>query len=218
MKISYAICVCNESKDIYSLISFLKKIKDSEDEINILVDSAHVSPQVRSVLEYFKDDIVQNERDFDGKFATHRNYHFDKCSGDYIFYIDPDEMPQEVLIQNLKKIISETDSELIYIPRINICPGFTQAWLDKFRFTINDMGWINWPDLQGRIFKNIPSMRMERELHEGFKDTVKKDIVQITPHLALFHIKSVEKQDNRWNCSDWSYISPKSDNLYDSLM
>ena len=39
MKLSYAITVCNESKELYSLISFLKKVKDPSDEINILVDS-----------------------------------------------------------------------------------------------------------------------------------------------------------------------------------
>ena len=32
---SYAICVCNESRELYSLIAFLKKVKDIEDEINI---------------------------------------------------------------------------------------------------------------------------------------------------------------------------------------
>jgi hypothetical protein len=216
MKISYAICVCNESKDLYSLISFLKKVKDEEDEINILVDSVHVSPQVRIVLDHFKDDIVQNEKEFDGKFATHRNYHFDKCKGDYIFYIDPDEMPTELLIQNIYKIIEETKADLIYIPRINICPGFTQKWLDECNFKVNDMGWINWPDMQGRIFKNIPSMRMERELHEGFIGSHKAVQVQVTPHLALFHIKSVEKQDNRWE--NGMYVSPSENNIYDSLM
>ena len=39
MKLSYAITVCNESKDLYSLISFLKRVKDEEDEINVLVDT-----------------------------------------------------------------------------------------------------------------------------------------------------------------------------------
>ena len=106
MKLSYAICVCNESKDLYSLISFLKKVKDQEDEINILVDSAHVTPQVRSVLEHFKEDIVQNDRDFDGKFSTHRNYHFNLCKSDYIFItLIQMKCHTETLIKNVKYII-----------------------------------------------------------------------------------------------------------------
>jgi len=217
MKISYAICVCNESKDLYSLISFLKKVKDSEDEIDILVDSAHVTPQVRSVLEHFKDDIVQNERAFDGKFATHRNYHFEKCSGDYIFVIDPDEMPQEDLIRDLKNIISQTNCDLILVPRINIHPGATKEWLQKCKFNVNEVGWINWPDYQLRITKNIPEIRWKGELHEkldGYKTPVQ---VQPKPNLALWHIKSIEKQTNRWDSSG-NYILPDGENIYDSLM
>ena len=41
MKLSYAITVCNESKDLYGLISFLLKVKDQEDEINVLLDSKY---------------------------------------------------------------------------------------------------------------------------------------------------------------------------------
>lgn len=217
MKLSYAICVCNESKDLYSLISFLKKVKDQEDEINILVDSAHVTPQVRSVLEHFKEDIVQNDRDFDGKFSTHRNYHFNLCKGDYIFIIDPDEMPHETLIKNVKYIINETGAELLWVPRINICPGFTKEWLDKCNFRVNDMGWINWPDYICRICKNSPDIRYNNELHEKIVGTNKQLQLECNPALSTWHIKSVEKQDNRWN-SDGTFKCPGGNDLYDSLM
>jgi hypothetical protein len=43
VKISYAICVCNEHREIESLVNFLLKVKDAEDEINILVDSGKVT-------------------------------------------------------------------------------------------------------------------------------------------------------------------------------
>ncbi len=75
MKLSYAIIVCNESKDLYALVSFLKRVKDPEDEINILLDTLHTTDTMRSVLEHFKDDIVLNERDFCGNFSDHRNFH-----------------------------------------------------------------------------------------------------------------------------------------------
>lgn len=217
MKISYAICVCNESKDLFSLISFLKKVKDPEDEINVLVDTAHVTPQVRSVLEHFKDDIIQNERVFDGNFSVHRNYHFEKCSGDYIFIIDPDEMPQEFLIKKIKDIIKDTKCDLVVVPRINIHPGATEEWLQKCNFQTNEVDWINWPDYQFRITKNNSEIHWENELHEklvGCKNPIR---LNTDPKLALWHIKSVEKQDNRWN-SDGTYKLPGDENLYDSLM
>ena len=102
VKISYAICVCNEDRELNSLVNFLLKVKDEEDEVNILVDSKNVTPEVRKVLESYGDKIVVNEREFDGKFSDHRNYHATKCTGEYIFVIDADEMPQEALITNIK--------------------------------------------------------------------------------------------------------------------
>ena len=158
MKLSYAITVCNESKDLYSLLSFLKRVKDDEDEINILFDTKHGSNSVKNVLKYFKDDIVLSERDFCGDFTEHRNFHLKKCTGDYIFVVDPDEMPKEKLIKILKQMIQDSNADLIAIPRINIHPGCTQEWLNKHKFHTNEMDWINWPDYGGRIFKNSPDI------------------------------------------------------------
>jgi hypothetical protein len=217
MKLSYAICVCNESRDLYSLISFLKKVKDVDDEINILVDTAHVSQQVLKVINFFKSDIVVNERKFDGNFSDHRNYHITTCKGDYIIIVDPDEMPQEKLIKSLKNIIQESDVDLIYIPRINLHPGYTQEWLDKYKFKVNELGWINWPDYTPRVLKNISSIRYSNNLHENIQCTGNKIGLPADPSIALWHIKSIEKQDNRWNQDTWEYVVP-GDNLYDSLM
>ena len=34
-------------------------------------------------------------------------------------------------VQNLKKLITDLDGELIMVPRINVCPGFTDEWIKK---------------------------------------------------------------------------------------
>lgn len=218
MKFSYAIMVCNESKDLYSLISFLKKVRESDDEINILVDTNHVSTSVERVIEHFKDDIVVNRRGFDGDFSAQRNHHIEKCSGEYIFLIDPDEIPQEKLIVNMKKMIEDSDADMVVIPRINICPGFTDEWLKLTGFNVNQAGWINWPDYQTRIIKNIPTIRYSNKLHERLTGFQKPINLNADPTVALWHIKSVEKQDNRWDYSDGSYTPTDGKNVYDSLM
>lgn len=191
--------VCNEHRELFSLITFLKTVKDPEDDINILVDSRHVSPQVRQVLEQFKDDTVQNDRDFTGDFSEQRNYHLTTCTGEYIFVLDPDEMPQEALIRNIKNAITDSGGDIFLVPRINIHPGSTQTWLDTYGFIVNEFGWINWPDYQFRIFKNTEEIRYVDKLHErpqGFKNPVNFDP---DPRIALWHIKSVEKQNSRWD-------------------
>jgi hypothetical protein len=40
--------------------------------------------------------------------------------------------------------------------------------------------------------------------------------ISAQPELAIWHIKSVEKQDNRWE--DGKYVVPGEGNLYDTLM
>ena len=102
MKVSYAICVCDEHREIDALVSFLLKVKDAEDEINVLMDSNKATQKVRDVLASYGESIVVNERAFDGKFSDHRNHHATLCAGDYIFVVDADEMPQEALVRNIK--------------------------------------------------------------------------------------------------------------------
>ena len=101
MKISYAIAVCIESRELYSLINFLKEVKNPGDDIDVLVDTAHVSNSVQKVIKHFSADINTYGRDFvNGDFSEHRNFQISKCTGDVIFVIDADEMPQETLVRS----------------------------------------------------------------------------------------------------------------------
>jgi glycosyltransferase involved in cell wall biosynthesis len=193
MKISYAICVCNEHNELNSLISFLSRVADSEDEINILVDSGKVTEEVRAVLKKFEKRIVVNERKFCGNFSKHRNYHITKCKGEYIFVLDADEIPQEALVKNIRNF----DSDILYVPRMNIIPGHTEEWCKRMKFSVNEVGWINWPDYQGRYFKNNGKILWSLGLHERLIGSDKVAQLQAIPQLALWHVKSVEKQDKQ---------------------
>ena len=119
MKISYAICVCNEHPELNALLSFLTDVIDNEDEINILVDSGKVTDEVHSVLGKFEDRIVVHKRKFCGNFSKHRNYHITKCTGDYIFVLDADEIPQEALIKNIKTFDGEGEDLYDYCNDFN---------------------------------------------------------------------------------------------------
>ena len=218
MKISYAITVCNEARDLYSLLNFLKTVKDPEDEINILLDSAHTTESVRNVLKLFSDTIVVNEREFDGDFSEHRNFHLKKCSGEYIFIVDPDEMPKEKLIKSIKSVIEESGADLITVPRINLHPGFTDEWIRKCKYRLNEVDWINWPDYICRVFKNDPGViKYGNKLHENIVGATKMISLKPDPSIAVWHIKSVEKQDNRWD-DKGNFKVPDGENFYDTLM
>lgn len=228
VKITYSIQVCNESRELFSLLNFLVKTIDYVDNIHVVVDSLHKTDKVQKVLDYFKKHITVFERPFDS-FYKNACYHKEVATGDYIFGIDADEMPQELLIKSIKQVISTTDSEVVFIPRINIHPGMTQEFLHTCKqFKVNEMGWINWPDFQGRIYKNVDHIKWSDEIHTKLTGTDKAIGLKPTPQLAMWHIKSMEKQQSRWIENEdskkgycdggFDIAPPSSDNIYDELM
>lgn len=44
----------------------------------------------------------------------------------------------------------------------------------------------------------------------------KSVVTDAYPSVAIWHIKTIDKQDNRWD--DGKYVSPSDDIFYDSLM
>ena len=192
MVISYAICVCEgEEKELNNLLTFLKETCKKEHEIVVLVDSGKKYEEIKHVLSKFPQVKIEY-RKFNGDFASHKNYLNEKCEGDVIFNIDADEIPQEGLVRLVEDLKEPFD--VIYVPRINICPGYTQDFLKRHNFLANEFGWINWPDYQGRIYKN--GSKWVGKVHEKIDGTPKG--LQANPHIALWHIKSTERQ-NRQN-------------------
>jgi len=116
-------------------------------------------------------------------------------------------------------MIHDSGAELIMVPRINIHPGFTQEWLEKCKFKTNEVDWINWPDYQGRIFKNSEQITWGKNLHETITGAERIINLQADPSIAMWHIKSIEKQDNRWKENgDYNFINSGQDNLYESMI
>lgn len=195
MKITYAICVCNEARELNALLHCLRRVIEEGDDINVLVDTGKVTQDVRDVLKDHASHIIVSQREFCGNFSAHRNYHTDQCSGDYIFVLDADELPQEYLIQNIKPVVYETRADLIYVPRMNLCPGYTKAWIEKCKFNVNEVGFINWPDSQGRVFKNNGIIKWSSELHEKLVGALTPMALPPKVEFGIWHIKSLEKQD-----------------------
>lgn len=214
MKITYTIQVCNESRELYSLLHFLSKTIDPTDNVNVVVDHNRKTEKVGLVIEHFKDFITVYERPFDN-FYDNSMFHIEKASGDFVFHIDADEMPREYLIKNVKDILTQSGAEILCVPRINIDPGYTEEFLKKCKYNVNDLGWINWPDYQMRIFKKCEHITWTNEMHPKLTGTDKIVLLKAEPKIALWHIKSIEKEENRWKDGN---IITSNDNLYDTLM
>ena len=118
------------------------------------------------------------------------------CTGDYIFHLDADEMPNELLITNLHQILESNDNvDLIWVPRINTVDGLTQKHIVEWNWRVNDKGWINFPDPQARIFRNTEDIKWTSRVHENI---VGCDVISQLPQteeFCLYHHKNIEKQE-----------------------
>ena len=195
MKISYGITVHNEAEELQKLLEVLNKNIDKEDEIVVCVDGD--DEKVEAVLGEFlsEHNAIVYKRKLDGDFSAQKNSVIEKSSGDYIFHIDADEYPNEILTQQLKQILEINDVDLIWIPRVNTVDGFTQEDVQKWGWRVNDKGWVNYPDYQARVFKRDESIRWTRPLHEYI--TGCKTYAHLPPQeeLSLYHPKTKEKQE-----------------------
>jgi glycosyltransferase involved in cell wall biosynthesis len=201
MKISYAITVCNELKEIQQLVGFLLTHKQNEDEIVILMDS-NGTEEVWSYLLKIESELgVLNTIPFNKDFSKFKNHLNSLCSGDYIFNIDADETPSETLIDNIHKLIEmNPEVKAFALPRVNTVEGLTQEHIQKWGWRVDNENRVNYPDYQVRIYKNIPEIYWEGKVHETLN--IKKEVVSLpygTEDWALYHPKQIERQEKQNN-------------------
>ena len=194
MKISYGITVHNEAEELHKLLDILNLYIDSEDEIVVCVDGDDES--VKRVLDECLADVVYN-RKLEKDFAAQKNSVIEKSSGDYIFHIDADEYPNEILLQQLKQILEINEVDLIWIPRVNTVEGMTYHHIQKWGWRVNENNWVNYPDYQARVFRRDGEIRWVRPLHEYIDGC--KTYAHLPPHeeLSLYHPKTIEKQEKQ---------------------
>ena len=202
MKLSYAITVCDEFLEIQRLLPLIIAKKQPQDEVVVLVDLTKNSP-TSELLGYLhklssNNHIILSEQNFNGDFSRWKNILNNSCTGDYIFQIDADEYPHETLMDNIHSILEENvDIDVILVPRVNTVEGLTQEHVQKWGWTLNEKGWVNYPDPQWRIYKNSDTIRWENKVHEKL---VGYDVISNLPwaeELSLYHPKEIERQERQ---------------------
>jgi hypothetical protein len=203
MKISYAITVCNELNEIKTLLDFLIENKRKEDEIVVLYDLNGGTPEMEKYLESMESSISLYSDNFDRNFADWKNKLRNFCVGDYIFSIDADEIPHIDLIKVLPLMLEQNpEVDMFLVPRVNTVEGLTPEHIAKWRWNVNEMGWVNFPDYQTRIYKNIPEIRWEGKVHERITGTKTFSSLPADEVWSLYHPKEItrqEKQNNYYN-------------------
>jgi len=198
MKISYSILTHNETKSLEKLLRFLVKWKADGDEIVILDDFSD-NQKTKELLDFYVSvhNIVFEQRSLLGDFAGQKNHLKSMCSGDYSFNLDSDEMISRWLIKNVHDILKENPIDLIYLPRINTVEGLTQQHIQQWGWSVNEEGWVNFPDWQGRIFKNRPNIKWEKPVHEmiiGFQTYAH---LPMEKPFCMLHYKTINNQEKQ---------------------
>ena len=199
MKISYGITVYNEAEELKRLFEVLYKNIDDTDEVVVCVDGDddavrfELDVYTKKFSDSYKPVKVYN-RKLKKDFAAQKNSVIENSTGDYVFHIDADEYPNEILLQQLKQILEINDVDLVWVPRVNTIKGMEQQHIQKWGWRVTEKGWVNYPDYQARIFRRDSEIRWERPLHELI--TGCKTYSHLPPHeeLSLYHPKTIEKQ------------------------
>ena len=197
MKISYSILTHNETDSLMKLIDFLVAQKDEGDEIVILDDYSD-NEKTKKILDTTVSiyDIKFEQRHLNNDFGEQKNYLKKMCSGDYIFNLDADELPNTWLIQNIKAILEMNPSiDLYWVPRVNTVEGITQEHIDKWRWVVNEKGWINFPDYQGRIWRNRSNIRWKNPVHEVLEGHQEHTFLPAEEKFSFYHHKEIKKQE-----------------------
>ena len=201
MKISYAIPVCNEHIELEKLLSFLLEHIDENDEIVVQCDKGNTTPEVykvfnSGVLKGVSAHVKIIEFPLNGHFSNFKNNLKENCSGDWIFQVDADELPHESLITNLKELLKlNPTTEMFLVPRVNTVEGLTSEHVNKWRWNVNENGWINWPDYQTRIIQNSPKIKWQNKVHEQLVGISTKGALPMEESWALYHPKTIKRQE-----------------------
>jgi glycosyltransferase involved in cell wall biosynthesis len=126
----------------------LAAARDAVDEI-VVVDTGSVDRTVEIARSF---GVKVLEREWTGSFADARNASFDAATGDWILYLDADEVLVAGDAARLRALLGRTWREAFYLVETN----FTGEIGDGTAVTHNAM----------RLFRNRPEYRFEGRIHE----------------------------------------------------
>jgi glycosyltransferase involved in cell wall biosynthesis len=206
MKLSYAITACNEVEETIRLVNQLLNYKEENSEIVVLLDTPKAPTELVEYLELQAnaDHITLIESEFDNDFAQWKNFLNSQCKGEWIFQLDADEYLTPDLIVNLEALLeANADKDLILVPRINTVEGLTESHIQKWKWNVNEKGWVNFPDIQTRIYKNKPEqIGWNGKVHErigGYENYTNFPIEEL---YCIIHPKVIERQEKQNNYYD----------------
>lgn len=198
--ISFAITAWNEHVELERLLDQLVTIIKPGDEIMVQLDSTATDEVKKVANKYNVGRDFEYHRIFaslNGDFATFKNHIKKHCTRDWVFFIDADEYLSDRLAENIHGILDMNKDlvDLIAVPRINTVEGLTRDHIDKWRWFVDNNGWVNYPDYQTRICANKKEITWINKVHERLSGW--KTIANLPGGYELIHPKTIERQEKQ---------------------
>ena len=202
VNITYAITVCNELEEITNLINFLQPRIESDDEILIQYDSDSATQDVTDYLRILSQLHNSNIKvigfPLNNDFASYKNNLKNHAQGIFIFQIDADEIPSEYLVNNMRDLLdSNKDVDLFFVPRVNTVEGLTKQHIKKWKWNVNENGWVNFPDYQTRLYRRTSDIEWQGNVHERIVGYNTLSVLPQQEEFCLYHHKKIERQEKQ---------------------
>jgi len=201
INITYAITVCNELEEITKLVDFLQSKIHNEDEILIQYDSDSATQAITDYLKIIPqmhNNIKVIAFPLNGDFASYKNNLKNHAKGIFIFQIDADEIPSEYLIENIHEFIEyNKDVDLFFVPRVNTVEGLTKQHIKKWKWNVNDAGWVNFPDYQTRLYRRTSEIEWNGKVHERIVGYNTLSVLPAEEQYCLYHHKQIDRQEKQ---------------------
>ncbi len=201
VNISFAITAHNEHVELDRLLTMLYININKGDEIVVQLDT-NATPEVRAIVSKPDPNVVPFkviEFGLNNDFALFKNNLKNNCSKEWIFFIDADEYLSNNLLGNIHEILDANKGivDVISVPRINTVDGLTREHIDKWRWFVDENGYVNYPDYQTRICVNKPNINWINKVHERLSGW--KTIANLPHGYDLIHPKTIERQERQNN-------------------
>jgi glycosyltransferase involved in cell wall biosynthesis/Tfp pilus assembly protein PilF len=162
-------------------------VADAVDEI-IIVDTGSVDRTIE-IARSFGAQVI--EREWTGSFSDARNASFDAATGDWILYLDADEVLVAEDAAKLRALTGRTWREAFYLVETN----FTGDLSDGTAVTHNAL----------RVFRNRPQYRFEGRLHEqiaqhlpgGLPERLEQTSIRVEHYGYLGAVRDAKEKSRR---------------------
>ena len=86
---------------------------------------------------------------------------------------------------------------MFFVPRVNTVEGLTDEHIKKWGWRVDEKGWVNWPDVQTRLYRRTSEIEWVGKVHERIKGYNTLTILPQQEEFALYHPKHIERQERQ---------------------